>query len=267
MIVMKNRVRPVAILAFLLATLLSQSTTRADSNLLLTGFGSTELNPLLVADMLPDWDTSATVQPTKLTIADGSNFDGGFLVDLALDGRSQVSLGGLTPVSLTLTGALNELTEFAVAVFAMELLDPEFDSVSATFTWTDFSPGGSSVTALLSSNPDFGGTISQFKLALGGLPLETVSFDFDSLSVWAVVPEPSYLLPLLIVLALAACGRPLLHRRKAGRGWEGGLWHQCQLVPISAKKTGKAMRFCAFRCISKKNHRKAGNPVFMRFTE
>lgn len=175
------------LLAFIL-TVAGASQAKAQ---VLTGFGSADTNPFLVAsDFLSPW--TGTVNTTSLTVTGQSNNSGGIFDTL----QSPVAVTNIAGVlNLTLTGQLLSIpgtSNFTVTVYDTTLAH----GLVYNFNWLTFNtPTGNAFTGVLDLSSSFGtfnGTVGAWELDVGGNPGDTVSFRFDNLAYTSVaIPEPS----------------------------------------------------------------------------
>lgn len=163
---------------------------QAQAQGLITGFGSSELNPYnTTSDFESPWTGTQTT--TSLSVSNVSNQSGGIFDTLG----TPINIAGST-ANLQLTGALTgaapETGKFQITLFDSS---GDFNSLVYNFNWSSFGSSPTTVTASLDSALDsgtFNGTVSSWDLSLFGSPGDTVSFTFDDLRAGiAAVPEPS----------------------------------------------------------------------------
>ena len=205
---------------YLGALLLSLFCVTPASSQIITGFGTSQINPFSLGNDLQGTWTGAGIgsqNSTSVTITGATNdFDGssGIVADLTQFSRSPVNITGNTG-HLTMTGILNSVTP-GTDKFSITLYDSSFNSLIYQFNWSSFA-GGSPVAVtsnLLAPDSSFNGTVSFWTLNLfgpGGDSPTTVGFTFDDLQSGAV-PEPSTY--ALFGLGLGLVGFCLYRRQK-----------------------------------------------------
>ena len=142
----------------------------------LTGFGSSQTNPINPSDVVPPW--TGTVTSTNFSVSGVSNAFGGIQQPFS----SPITVTETTKY-LTLTGVLGAapagFQNFTIVIYDSTLNNTR----SYQFAWNSFSSAGSSVTGtLVSSQGTFNGSVGGWELDLGGNPTDTVSFTFDQLA-------------------------------------------------------------------------------------
>jgi hypothetical protein len=193
---------------FIALSLLSLLWTATASAQIITGFGSTQLNPFnLATDLVGtngNWVNTGSQSSTTVTITNAPNaFTGsnGIFSTLTTPENIIGNTGHLTLVG-TLNSAVPTTNSFLIALF-----DSSFNELDYNFNWSSFS-GGNTVTVILGgSSGVFNGTVSSWSLSPqgGALDSSTVGFTFDQLEA-GVVPEPSTYAMMVLGLGLLGFG-------------------------------------------------------------
>ena len=199
-----------------LAIALALSGTIHISAQVLTGFGSSDINPVVAAiNGQGNWATG-TVSAHTFTVS-GVSDNGGGIEQLFTPTPGAIPVTQTTNF-LTLTGSLQAAPASGIDNFAITVYDSTLlDSLSYEFSWSEFGTNDMSFTGELVPSASvgvFNGNIGGWSLDPGGINGDTVSYTFDNLAYTATaIPEPS-------TYAMFGFGALLLyvvHRRRAAR--------------------------------------------------
>jgi hypothetical protein len=187
---------------------------------IITGFGSTQTNPLnLGTDLQGAWAGTGSQTATSVTITNAPSNSAGSSNIIFSTLSTPKNIVGNT-AQLTLTGTLNSATPTTNS-FVIALFDSSFNEVDYNFNWSSFSGGGSNGVAIIANFAGgigvFNGTVSSWELSPGGGAGDssTIGFTFDRLQAGAV-PEPSTY--ALLGLGLGIAGFCFHRRQKSSCG-------------------------------------------------
>lgn len=168
---------------------------------IITGFGSSQVNPVPITALQTGW--TGTQTSTVLNIV-GTDIAGGIYSTNA----ASVTLNNLS--QLTLTGQLTSMAPLPTSPFFVVLYDDSFNTLTYEFNWSSFSNGSlDSVTATSPVDSAFDGQVDSWGLQVDGTGTP-FTFTFDQLAApsEAAVPEPStYAMLGLGMLALVVWQR------------------------------------------------------------
>ena len=181
------------------SVLLVLGVVSARTEIVISGFGSGEVNPVNVtADLTGIWAGAGALTVNALDLGNVSSFanaTNGIYSDLTAPGRTPVHVG-LNTVGLMLTGTLLSSPP-GINKFSVSLYDTSgsFNELDYTFDWSLFAGGGANGTTVVGtlsgSTGAFNGTVGSWSLNLfdaTGVAPNGVSANFTDLGVVTEYP-------------------------------------------------------------------------------
>ncbi len=184
---------------------------------IISGVGSTQVNPISTSDLQGAWVGTGASSPTSFTVTNAPNssaFGANGIFSTLSTPESIVGNTGVLTLTGMLTGAVPTTDTFEISLFDTTSGSP--NELDYQFNWSSFAGSGPVTisTNVLAPNPSFNGTVGSWLLIPGGSPLDssTVSFTFDKVQA-GPAPEPSPY--AMLGLGLGLLGFFLYRRQKS----------------------------------------------------